>query len=66
MSILTLNTFLQLQALGKTGKVIKIYPDGDLRVDINGHTWTFNPMNVTLVPGGTSTANASTPDRYGK
>ncbi|CAL7942292.1 unnamed protein product [Xylocopa violacea] len=40
-------------ALGKTGKVIKIYSDGDLRVALDGHTWTFNPLSVTLVPPGT-------------
>ncbi|XP_026669972.1 E3 ubiquitin-protein ligase MIB2 isoform X2 [Ceratina calcarata] len=43
-------------ALGKTGKVIKIYSDGDLRVALDGHTWTFNPLSVTLVPPGTETA----------
>lgn len=42
-------------ALGKTGKVIKIYSDGDLRVALDGHTWTFNPLSVTLVPPGTET-----------
>ncbi|XP_015433480.1 PREDICTED: E3 ubiquitin-protein ligase MIB2 [Dufourea novaeangliae] len=43
-------------ALGKTGKVIKIYSDGDLRVALDGHTWTFNPLSVTLVPPGTETS----------
>ncbi|KAG7197136.1 hypothetical protein KM043_007222 [Ampulex compressa] len=42
-------------ALGKTGKVIKIYSDGDLRVALDGHTWTFNPLSVTLMPAGTNT-----------
>lgn len=44
------------QALGKTGKVIKIYSDGDLRValDIHGHTWTFNPLSVVPVSSGTN------------
>jgi len=43
-----------LQALGKTGKVIKIYSDGDLRValDVHGHTWTFNPLSVVPVSSG--------------
>ncbi|XP_012288301.1 E3 ubiquitin-protein ligase MIB2 [Orussus abietinus] len=45
-------------ALGKTGKIIKIYSDGDLRVALDGHTWTFNPLCVTLVPAGT---NAGSP-----
>lgn len=30
--------------LGCVGKVVKVYSDGDMRVCINGHTWTFNPM----------------------
>ena len=44
-------------ALGKTGKVFKIYSDGDLRVALDGHTWTFNPQSVTLVPPGTETVS---------
>lgn len=44
------NTYF-LQALGKTGKVLKIYSDGDLRVAVAGHTWTFNAASVTSVPG---------------
>ncbi|XP_011307675.1 E3 ubiquitin-protein ligase MIB2 [Fopius arisanus] len=39
-------------ALGKTGKVIKIYPDGDLRVTLEGHTWTLNPLSVTKLSSG--------------
>lgn len=38
------------QALGKVGKVVKIYSDGDLRVSISGQTWTLNPLSVQLVP----------------
>ncbi|XP_012258103.2 E3 ubiquitin-protein ligase MIB2 isoform X2 [Athalia rosae] len=43
--------------LGKTGKVIKIYSDGDIRVEFDGHTWTFNPANVTLVPNPSKLPN---------
>lgn len=49
---------LHFQALGKTGKVIKIYSDGDLRVALDGHTWTFNPLSVVLVPTGTNAATS--------
>ncbi|KAF6021316.1 hypothetical protein EB796_020380 [Bugula neritina] len=28
--------------LGQVGKVVKVYSDGDMRVCINGQTWTFN------------------------
>ncbi|CAL4158048.1 unnamed protein product [Meganyctiphanes norvegica] len=44
-------------ALGKTGVVAKVYPDGDLRVNIEGRTWTFNPMCVTLAPRNTEYNN---------
>jgi hypothetical protein len=54
------------QALGKTGKVIKIYPDGDMRVQLGGHIWTFNPMSVTLVPAGSEAANSFTEASRGK
>lgn len=29
--------------LGRTGKVVLVYPNGVLRVEVEGHTWTFNP-----------------------
>lgn len=32
--------------LGKTGKVVKVYEDGDLRVTVDGQTWTLNPLCV--------------------
>lgn len=54
-------TFNNSQALGKTGKVIKIYSDGDLRVALDGqygHTWTFNPLSVTLIPTRLSKSNS--------
>ncbi|XP_065164682.1 E3 ubiquitin-protein ligase MIB2 [Atheta coriaria] len=38
-------------ALGKLGKIIKVYSDGDLRVQINGQAWTLNPQCVRVVPG---------------
>lgn len=36
-------------ALGKTGKIVKIYRDGDLRVLLDGHTWTLNPLNCIKI-----------------
>lgn len=50
--ILNTSTYNFTQALGKTGKIIKIYSDGDLRVALDGHTWTFNPLSVSLMPPG--------------
>ncbi len=40
-----------LQALGKIGKVTKVYDDGDLRVTVEGQTWTLNPLCLTQLPG---------------
>lgn len=42
------------QALGKIGKVTKVYDDGDLRVTVDGQTWTLNPSCLTPLPGSAS------------
>ena len=39
------------------GKVTKIYNDGDLRVTVEGQTWTFNPLSVQLMPGSATELN---------
>ncbi|KAL6431933.1 hypothetical protein ACFW04_007392 [Cataglyphis niger] len=52
-------TDIMKNALGKTGKIIKIYPDGDLRVALDGPTWTFNPLSVVPVPSGTNVMAAA-------
>lgn len=31
------------QTLGQTGQVLKVYSDGDLRVQVDKQVWTFNP-----------------------
>lgn len=36
-------TDLMKQTLGRMGKVLKVYADGDLRVQIEEQVWTFNP-----------------------
>lgn len=38
--------------MGKTGRVLKVYVDGDLRVAVGNQTWTFNPACVSQVPAG--------------
>ncbi|CAG0898529.1 unnamed protein product [Darwinula stevensoni] len=38
-------------ALGRAGKVIQLYEDGDLRVTVSGHDWTLNPLCVSFLPG---------------
>lgn len=31
--------------------MLKVYSDGDLRVQLEGHAWTLNPHCVRIVPG---------------
>jgi len=40
--------------LGKIGKVTRVYDDGDLRVIVDGQTWTWNPLCLTPLPGSAS------------
>ena len=40
------------------GKVVKIYADGDLRVEVNGSTWTFNPACVSKTQNDISEVTA--------
>ena len=49
LEIVRLN-FILLQALGKMGRVQKVYADGDLRVCVSGQTWTFNPACCSAAP----------------
>lgn len=43
--------------LGKTGKVLKVYSDGDLRINVDGQTWTFNSSCVLRIPGSAAEIN---------
>lgn len=36
--------------LGRVGRVLKVYADGDLRVAVANQTWTFNPACCSIVP----------------
>lgn len=53
--------YFQFQALGKTGKVTKVYTDGDLRVQQldDGFAWTLNPKCVKLERSPAITAIAT-------
>lgn len=52
------------QTLGKIGRVQQIYHDNDLKVEVCGTSWTYNPAAVTkvasdgAVPGAASGGNA--------
>ena len=40
-----------VQALGQVGRVVRVFPTGDVRVVVNSKTWTFNPACLKLAPG---------------
>uniref|UniRef100_A0A8C1ML56 E3 ubiquitin-protein ligase MIB1 n=1 Tax=Cyprinus carpio TaxID=7962 RepID=A0A8C1ML56_CYPCA len=49
-----------LPTLGKVGRVQQIYSDSDLKVEVCGTSWTYNPAAVTKVaPAGSAVTNAS-------
>lgn len=37
------------QTMGKIGRVLQIYHDGDLKVEVCSTSWTYNPQAVTKV-----------------
>jgi predicted methyltransferase len=45
--------------LGKTGNIIKIYTDNDLRINFGSSVWTMNPLTVKLVRSDGFEANNS-------
>nr|XP_014343721.1 PREDICTED: E3 ubiquitin-protein ligase MIB1 [Latimeria chalumnae] len=49
-----------LPTLGKVGRVQQIYSDSDLKVEVCGTSWTYNPAAVTKVASaGSAISNAS-------
>ncbi|XP_070603724.1 E3 ubiquitin-protein ligase MIB1 isoform X4 [Erythrolamprus reginae] len=50
----------QFQTLGKIGRVQQIYSDSDLKVEVCGTSWTYNPAAVSKVASaGSAISNAS-------
>lgn len=43
----------RIQALGEEGRVLNIDADGDVKVNVGGAFWTFNPEALSLVEQGT-------------
>uniref|UniRef100_H2YAN6 RING-type E3 ubiquitin transferase n=1 Tax=Ciona savignyi TaxID=51511 RepID=H2YAN6_CIOSA len=41
-----------LTALGKIGRVQQVYPDSDIKVDVSGTSWIFNPVLLIKVDQG--------------
>ena len=42
-------TFLLTQTLSQVGQVVEVLPNGDVRVEVRGTIWTFNPSVVNRV-----------------
>ena len=38
-----------VSTLGKIGRVLQVYSDNDLKVEVENHTWTYNPAAVAKV-----------------
>lgn len=52
--------FFFLKTLGKVGRVQQIYSDSDLKVEVCGTSWTYNPAAVSKVASaGSAISNAS-------
>ena len=49
------------EAVGKTGLVVKVYGDGDVRVEIIGNIWTFNPACLSHASLAPETPNWKNP-----
>ncbi len=45
--------------LGKIGRVQQIYHDNDLKVEVCGTSWTYNPQAVTKVPSDSALPGTS-------
>jgi len=56
------------QAAGKTGRVVAIDADGDLKVEVEGRMWLFNPQCCALERAAVprqSTRQQSDPNQVG-
>jgi E3 ubiquitin-protein ligase mind-bomb len=47
------------QTLGKIGRIQQIYHDNDLKVEVCGTSWTYNPAAVMKVASSDGTAVGS-------
>lgn len=49
------------KTIGRTGKVLRVDSDGDVKVSFGGDSWTFNPLCLRLVNKDQSTRERSVP-----
>lgn len=48
-------TPLMIPTLGTIGRVVQVYSDNDLKIEVDGFSWTYNPAVVTKVSYDTAT-----------
>ena len=55
-----------MQTLGKIGRIQQVYHDNDLKVEVCGTSWTYNPSAVTKVASsdGAAITNSSGGKKY--
>jgi E3 ubiquitin-protein ligase mind-bomb len=49
--------------LGKIGRVLQVYPDNDLKVEVCGTSWTYNPLALTKVTNPTQPVSNPSDER---
>ena len=50
--------------IGQKGKIARLYQDGDVRVEVNGSSWTYNPACLRVIeraPPGSSQPTSTVP-----
>ena len=40
-----------VRSLGQVGRVVRVFPTGNVRVVVNSKMWSFNPACLKLAPG---------------
>lgn len=54
---------IYFQSLGKVGRVLQVYDDNDLKIEVGNVSWTYNPLAVTKVASAAELPNSSKGDR---
>ena len=47
--LIILRLVIHYRHSGKVGRVVHLYADGDVKVQVSGGCWIFNPLAVTKV-----------------
>ena len=47
--------------IGQKGKIARLYQDGDVRVEVNGSSWTYNPQCLRVLERATPSSQDKSP-----